>query len=173
MKIENIQAKEQAKYEEIWSVMDFSSTNQDSFFTRMLHNLTGRCLELGSGNGKLVSLLRARGVDALASDITWARYQQYDVPYQVFPVWDIPFEDNSFDYTFSNDLLEHLPGNMVDKSLMELARVTRKATIHEVATFGAGKYFGHDIHLTVKPITWWRARFAALPVKALITERKK
>ena len=68
--------------------------------------------------------------------------------------------DNAVDWVVSTDVLEHIPPEMVDDTIAELYRIARKGQIHNIATFKGHTYLGHDVHLSVHPIEWWRAKFA-------------
>lgn len=122
-------------------------------------------LDIGCGNGLTVGLLRAAGFFCDGVDITLRGKHRGQVPFDheigfhEAPVWQMPFKDDEYDYTFSTDVLEHLPTEMVDASIQEIYRVTREKTFHCIATF-PHEVDGVDLHLTVRPIEWWKERFA-------------
>jgi ubiquinone/menaquinone biosynthesis C-methylase UbiE len=76
---------------------------------------------------ELTHPFRYTGVDATAHFIDLAR-QAYecgvDTEFQVGDIYDLPFEDASFDLVMSNNLLLHLPS--IQKPIQELCRVARR-----------------------------------------------
>jgi SAM-dependent methyltransferase len=77
----------------------------------------GKVLDYGCGSGKIVSLLRDRGVDAWGCDVFYegGDYSQ-QVPANLLGTAirrmqgdQIPFESGSFDWIVSNQVLEHVP----------------------------------------------------------------
>ncbi len=129
-------------------------------------------LDIGCGHGDVVKLLSSLRRNCLGVDISLAgiaSYGQLGPEYDKFlsilsfreaPVWDMPYLDNQFDYTFSFDVLEHIPTDTVPAAIREIYRVTRGETFHCIATIPSEKNIG--IHKTVQPIAWWEKQFAAL-----------
>ena len=70
---------------------------------------------------------------------------------------NLPFKDNQFDYTFSTDVLEHIPLEMVEKTIKEIYRITRVETFHCIATVDDPNY--PNVHLTIESIEWWKGQF--------------
>ena len=66
------------------------------------------------------------GLDLCDTNIENARRRFPDVKFSVGNVIDMPFEENRFDYTYVQDLFEHLSPSALGKSLSEIARVTRR-----------------------------------------------
>jgi len=127
-------------------------------------------LDIGCGDGTTVDLLRAWGLHCDGVDITLAgarrRHKDSQLNLREAPVWGMPFTDESYFRTFSTDVLEHLPPDMVDAAITEIFRVTKGKTVHVISTF-PHCVNGNDLHLTVKGIDWWRERFAALNKKQI------
>jgi hypothetical protein len=69
------------------------------------------------------------------------------------------------------DVLEHVPEQFVDDVLSDLACLTKKVLYLCVATRPASKTFkdGTNVHLTVKPRSWWLNKVRSLPVFTVIT----
>lgn len=76
---------------------------------------------------------------------------------------DIPFPSDSFDLVWSTEVLEHVPLEIVRKSVEEIVRVARGDIFLTIAM----KRSGFDplppekpkIHLSVMPSSWWDALF--------------
>ncbi len=131
--------------------------------------VSGSCLEIGCGVGATMDCLMDVGIESVGLDITLKGiiHRRHNLPVFEAPVWDMPFEDKSFDFTFSTDVLEHIPPELVDRSIEEIIRVTKIKTIHQIACFDM-----HDDHLTVREISWWKEKFLKFSLRSDITERK-
>jgi ubiquinone/menaquinone biosynthesis C-methylase UbiE len=161
---------EKEKYQRYWEI---PSERKVSPGMRAIEEFVGeaqergfvRILDLGCGMGRTSAHLLASGFDVLATDIA-NNCLNVDLQSSLFgrfvpaPAWDLPFEDNAFDCIFSCDVLEHIPPELVQETLVELARVAPVAYL-EIASFdrhvkhGSGDYL--HVHLAVKDLSWWRA----------------
>ena len=128
-----------------------------------------KLLDLGTGHGRAVVYLRDRGFNCRGVDITLAGVPSDSSPGEFVQasLWDMPFEDNEIDYTFSTDVLEHIPPQMVEAVLKEIYRITRVETFHCISIVDDPNYL--DVHLTIKPITWWKEQFAKVNTKQVGT----
>lgn len=120
-----------------------------------------KVLDIGCGDCTTVIGLREAGVDCMGVDISLV-----GVPHGLHgifgaPIWNMPFDDNQFDYTVSSDVLEHVPPEKISASIKEIFRVTKRKTFNVVALFD-GILNGVVLHMTVKPIEWWIDQFAAV-----------
>ena len=89
-----------------------------------------RVLDYGCGAGRIVGLLRARGISAFGCDVYYEGGDYSgDVPDELrsfvrrMEGGVIPFDDESFDVVVSNQVFEHVPN--IDEALREIARVLR------------------------------------------------
>jgi SAM-dependent methyltransferase len=88
-----------------------------------------RVLELGAGGGFLGAELRARGfaqlvlTDLTATALAALRARVPDALFAAADAARLPFGDATFDAVVSSDLIEHLPGEDVERHLAEVARV--------------------------------------------------
>ena len=133
-----------------------------------------RLLDIGCGDGLTVYSLRKQRFNCQGLDITLAGLKNGKDGFKEESAWQMSYPDDSFDFTFSTDLLEHLPPEFVDDSIAEIFRVTRYRTFHSIANF-ADVRAGRVLHLIREPVEWWRAKFNALNMKGLkfeIIDRK-
>ncbi len=165
-----IEAEEKARYVEVYKE-GYPSTgySQDlaQFIARTAH-CYDKLLDIGCGHGRVVADLRTAGYRCQGVDITLAGVPESHIQpserhvslnaFHEAPLWRMPFADNEFDYTFSTDVLEHLPPAMVDAAIDEIYRVTRVETLHSIAIIPSGGKH-RDLHLMVKPISWWKKKF--------------
>jgi len=164
---------EKLKYETAWNSGDERNSRTALPFAQSIEaqyaGYKGLMLDLGCGNGLVVSYLRSKGFNVIGADITLAglgaEYKDYHngpLPLErasrdyfiEAPLWNLPFPNSAFDLTFSCDVLEHIPPDRVDDVLKEIIRVTKAETHHIIATFA-----DRDFHPTVQPISWWSDRF--------------
>ncbi len=159
--------REKKKYDDCWiKYYEHSSACAKPLVQHVLKTMHrgDKVLDIGCGDCTTIKGLREAGVDCMGVDISLA-----GVPagvHGVFgaPVWDMPFEDDLFDYTVSTDVLEHVPTDLIPQAIKEIYRVTRRSTFHVVALFD-GICKGVVLHMTVKPIEWWIDQFAAIKTK--------
>ena len=132
-------------------------------------------LDMGCGRGRVVRHLRERGYRCLGIDITLDGARKKDdtgklsstVGFTEAPLWETPFHNNQFEYTFSTDVLEHIPPDMVEATIKEIYRITRVETFLVISTIDDVNY--ENLHKTIKPISWWKEQFAKLNFKAVDT----
>lgn len=69
--------------------------------------------------------------------------------------------DNEFSIGFCNDVLEHIPETLVQQSLDEMARTCSDYLFISVCPTPSDhlSLAGENLHLTVKPTSWWEAQF--------------
>lgn len=150
----SVDKSEKQKYEEIWAAGSYRSQSARPFALYLKNYVKGRCLDIGCGDGVTMRTLnKDRHIHCHGVDITTDQLKDKTFIYTA-PAWDMLFPKNEFDFTFSTDVLEHLPPDKIEQTIYEIARVTRLKTIHQIATFKMG-----NEHLTVQPIEWWRQMF--------------
>jgi len=133
-------------------------------------------LDIGCGDGSTVQTLRLMDYNCKGLDITNAGIKiNNTTPIINKPLgkWFIESSitrtgllDNIFDYTFSTDVLEHIPEDKVDDAISEIIRITKIKTFHVIALFSDIRN-GIELHKTIKPISWWQKRFEVLNNKGI------
>jgi len=89
-------------------------------------------LDVGCGDGVLSWMLAKRGakvtgIDNAGDAVEFAREKcagESDLDFRVGSVYELPFENDSFDYVVSSDVIEHL--SEPDKMLSEMKRVWKE-----------------------------------------------
>lgn len=177
----NINEQEKDKYIRAWATGAEGQSRTAYYIFEYLKNKLpkdSKILDVGCGSGIVVEMLRQEGfINTFGLDITLSGLNstnamiKFDLPvefnpilpinksnYIESPIWNMPFVDNSFDFVFSVDVLEHLPPELVEQSIKEIYRITSIETIHCIATFFDNRG-GFKFHLTVNNIDWWKEQF--------------
>jgi len=125
-------------------------------------------LDAGAGTCETMREIEEKGHKIFGielSDVCITSCNRYARSGQVLSagVDDIPFPSKSFDLVWSTEVLEHVPTNLVNRSVAEIVRVARRDIFLTIAM----KRSGFDpsppekprIHLSVMPRTFWDAIF--------------
>jgi 2-polyprenyl-3-methyl-5-hydroxy-6-metoxy-1,4-benzoquinol methylase len=120
---------------------------------------SARILDIGTGCGHLVKLLRERGCDAWGVDSSEYAIANNCAPGYVLnaSVTDLPFKDARFDVVFSNGLWEYLTEEEIAKGAKEIWRVGA-SQIHNIDHDQCD--YRNDF-VTWKPQAWWGEQLAA------------
>jgi SAM-dependent methyltransferase len=125
-------------------------------------------VDFGAGLGNAVEYFSRQGLASTGVDISrYAVERLRDRGYQVY--WSsldsldgIP--DDSFDFGFSNDVLEHLPEAYIDAAFAEMKRVCTRSLFLSICPTPARNTSreGENLHLTVRPKAWWEQKLARI-----------
>ncbi|MEI8350069.1 MAG: methyltransferase domain-containing protein [Candidatus Omnitrophota bacterium] len=138
-----------------------------------------KLLDIGCGDGTTINILNRLGFCCYGTDITLNgligkpiyTYKNTPIPENLIteaPIWNIPCKDDEFDFTFSTDMLEHLPPELINKSIKEIYRISKLKTYHCIANF-SHILSNQEMHLTIRPFEWWQKHFEALNFKKIDT----
>ena len=124
--------------------------------TQWSHVLTpppASIVEIGCGNGKLCRLLGFWGYDITGLDLVRGQYDRaaYNFVEHDVCTGHLPFEDRTFDYCVSFDVLEHIPEKWINEVIWDMFRVARTVIIG-ISCRGKGQA---GLHPTVHPPEWW------------------
>lgn len=167
-----LEIKEREKYKTIWEGNNYQSGNQHTFaqFIKDHVNFDFKSIiEFGCGDAKLYIQLLMRAKEEfsyLGVDITTAQVKKVLTRYVVQrPIWNTQIKEAA-ELTVSCDVLEHIPPEKVEQSIIEILRLTNRATIHAICTRKAKQIInGENAHLTVQPLEWWQNQFETLNKK--------
>ena len=121
----------------------------------------GNCtaIDVGCGEGFLVSEMLARGINAVGMDVSAVVVKRANTrcPNRFFQgsVLSMPFPDGAFDMVVSTDCMEHLAPSDVPVALREIYRVSSRYVFLQIAT--TQDRDGHW-HLTINDRSWWETR---------------
>lgn len=155
---------EAEKYQEVWEHDEYRGYSPGEsyvwMFLEMLkeHNIKmkGKLAEIGCGTGR-AGLILNNFFEVHKYDITSNCLDEF-VPKTNFHVLDIckePLPKHNIGYCC--DVMEHMPTEYVMTVLNNIAKSCNYA-FFSICTKPDhfGKLVGEDLHLTVKPYTWWR-----------------
>ena len=151
---------EEQKYRHLWQGKDYQGPNAVPYAQYLSEFIHGKCLDVGCGDcATMNELNKNKQISCSGLDITVEQCKT-EAPIFKAPVWSMPFKNRWFEFTLSTDVLEHLPTEYIEPTLIEIARVTRSKTFHYISTRKAvTEYQGEQVHLTVKPREWWHDQF--------------
>lgn len=88
-------------------------------------------LDAGCGNGIFTNMVAEKfpNIKVVAFDRSETALKYVNTEKYVASIDNIPFKDNEFDCVVSHDVIEHLPIEVYNKALMEIARVAKKYII--------------------------------------------
>jgi len=170
--LQEIKKLEEKKYKDAWAIGAEGQSQTAIPILNYVKNIIlpkWKVLEMGCGKGMAVNSLHNIGINVYGVDIVIEQIKEKNSYFFKAPLWDLPFKDNEFDFTFSTDVLEHLPSNLVDKSIKEIFKVTKIKTFHCIALFEDNRG-GFHFHETVKSIEWWKEQFDNLNSKKISIE---
>jgi pseudaminic acid biosynthesis-associated methylase len=111
---------------------DFGISAHD-LFSEMLNGLRiSSALEVGCNIGSKLALLhdlgigRLTGIEPLGYAIDKGKKPYPFVTFKQGTVFDLPFEDESFDLVFTAGVLIHIEPTELEKAMMEIVRVARR-----------------------------------------------
>jgi len=152
-----VEQYEREKYRELWSTLSYRGPSAISYGNYLAERIHGTCIDLGCGDCTTMNILK--NLDIWGIDIVT---DQCLPGFRVVEgvLWDMPFMDKFFDFSFSTDVLEHIPTEYVRDVIEEIGRITKVKTFHYISTKPAvTTYKGEQVHLTVKPPEWWEEMF--------------
>lgn len=156
-------------YDDIWG--NIGGVHRHDYTESLANRLIAqygkaRFLDIGTGCGELVRVLREKGCVAYGIDISEYAVANSHGNVLLGDVRDIPFKDNSFDVVHSNGLWDYVAEGDIEKAWKECNRVG-KFQDHNIDTTEDTAPWTVDF-ATHKPRSWWDERMKPLN-KVLVT----
>lgn len=162
MNRDELAQSERRKYLDVWAHSEVYAKHSPGLrhapeaFAWFTMNGCATLIDLGCGDGRAVewfqaqpTCLNARGVDIAHEGPRILRQSLWD---------EIPANWHAH-FGYSCDVLEHIPTDMVPDTIACMAGAIEKAAWFQIALFpdtvGTMGDWG-TLHLTVKPMEWWR-----------------
>ena len=168
--IDDGNAQETAKYEEIWQIEDYREADSPGLFNvsrfcEILDPKVGESLiDVGCGSGKAGIAFEQCGLNVYWTDIVDTALDPL-VPRKKFikrPLW-WSWGQSYFDYGFCCDVMEHIPP---EYTMLCLDRIVSHCGISyfqiALREDKFGQMIGEPLHLTVRPFEWWLVRLQTL-----------
>lgn len=152
---------EQNKYEQIWSFSDYNKFSPGETYATLFEGLakdkSKMVLDIGCGMGKGGLALRSLGYNVAFLDI--AKVNDALEPFTQAPLWSNwpRNREVNFQYGYCCDVLEHIPTEYVCLSIHQILEACNEVFFSVgLDVDGFGTLIEADLHLTVRPYTWWR-----------------
>jgi SAM-dependent methyltransferase len=114
-------------WEHHWGLFDGDWTDRDRARARIICSMipagVTSVLEVGCGDGLIINSVTAP--DTMGVDISRAGLSSVQGPSLLCSLEELPFEDGRYDLVIASEVLEHLPEEIYQRSLSEIARVAR------------------------------------------------
>jgi SAM-dependent methyltransferase len=169
---------EKAKYEQMWRHDDYRTMSpglhalEQLDLAKKFRELGVRSiLDAGCGSGKFMRRIleqhshefSIRGFDIASNCLDpWFAGREAEL-LTLGCIWDDAGLPRPNDAVVCTDVMEHIPTERVPAVLRNLREAATRTVFLGIALFPDGfgpKVLGTPLHLTVKPVEWWRARVA-------------
>ena len=166
---------EKIKYEAMWDVPGYRvhSPGENSLraFKSIVNPPAGSTVvDFGSGCGRASLALAEDGYAVKMIDLTSKSMDEnvrnvvdsaaLNMTFMEGSLWDIsiPLDVLSGDYGYCCDVMEHIPPKYVMQTLSNIMMRVKTGCFFYICLVpdSFGKVIGEQLHLTVRPFTWWR-----------------
>lgn len=154
---------EQSKYERMWEFDQYRRYAPGEKLVpnaiRHLGAVAGESfIDFGCGTGRPAHHLAERGFKVTAIDFADNCLDKGigdNFEFIQCCLWKLP--DIHADWGFCTDVMEHIPPEYADDTLMEIARTTSKGVFFQIncTKDGCGKLIGERLHLNIMPPREW------------------
>lgn len=157
---------ERDKYRTMWRFDSYRQVSPGEGLVDLFVNTAkpdGMVIDFGCGTGRAALRLAERGLPVLLSDFA-DNCRDQEALALPFLEWDLtkPFPGRA-PYGICTDVLEHIPTSDVDAVLANLIEATPRLFLSIGTTPDVcGDLIEQELHLTVRPHAWWRARLEKL-----------
>jgi len=132
------------------------------FLIFISNNYPKKILDFGYGDGQITNSLHSRGYNIIGLDNSRGNYEQAkglfpDCDFRLYDGLNIPFEENSFDTIIINDVLEHIPYDLMEQIIDRIKKVLTSNGIIYISV--TNRYDLIEPHTRIPFITWLPKRF--------------
>ncbi len=114
-------------------------------------------LDFGCGNGYAVKEMRRKGQPWDGVEISQTAFEQHlNEPYFHLGTTD-QFSDEQFDMTYSTEVLEHVPEDVIDQVTTDICRVTERYIFMTISLRPSSN--NNKYHCTLHSRKWWEEKF--------------
>jgi SAM-dependent methyltransferase len=117
-----------------------------------------KILDFGYGDGQITNSLREKGYNIIGLDNSKGNYEKAsswfpECDFRLYDGLNIPFEENSFDTVILNDVLEHIPYDLIDKLIVGIKKVLKPNGVIYISV--TNKFGLIEPHTRIPFITWF------------------
>lgn len=87
---------------------------------------TGKALDIGARDGYFSKILTKYFDNVIALDLEMPTIEHNKIKSVQGDITNLTFSENSFDFVFCAEVLEHIPKNLLNQACTELSRVSKK-----------------------------------------------
>ena len=125
---------------------------------KLLNHKPKRILDFGYGDGKITNFLHRKGYKIVGLDKTKSNYENVtklfpECDFRLYDGLHIPFEKNSFDTIILNDVLEHIPYDLMEKLIEGLKNILEPNGIIYISV--SNRFAIVEPHTQVLFLTWF------------------
>ncbi len=125
---------------------------------KLIKHKPKRILDFGYGDGQITNSLYKRGYNIIGLDISKGNYEQArnsfpECDFRLYNGMTIPFEKNFFDTIILNDVLEHIPYELMEDLIEKLKNVIKPKGIIYISV--TNRYELIEPHTRIIFLTWF------------------
>jgi len=180
---------EEEKYTKMWALDTYRKVSpgleaQEIFFSYFAEEIQKQdhIIDYGAGTGMCSSGFLEKGLSVTLVDIAPNCLNPQIIPLMLLyqdrlsfvqaPLWDLPPSLPKASFSYCCDVLEHIPENLIDKTLKNISKRTKKGAFFQIffqpETFG--DQIEEELHLTLHDQSWWLKKLSCyFPVYATLS----
>jgi len=129
---------------------------------KLINHKPKRILDFGYGEGGITNFLHKKGFDIIGLDRTKSNYEDInkifpDCDFRSYDGLNIPFEENSFDTIILNDVMEHIPYELMEKLIKRLKNIIEPNGIIYISV--SNRFSIVESHTQIPFLTWFPRMF--------------
>ncbi|MFW9827190.1 MAG: methyltransferase domain-containing protein [Candidatus Thorarchaeota archaeon] len=124
---------------------------------KLLEHKPKKILDFGYGDGQITNSLHKRGYNIIGLDNSKGNYEKAknwfpECDFRLYDGLNIPFEENNFDTVILNDVLEHIPYDLMERLIVGIKKVLKTEGIIYISV--TNRYNLIEPHTRIPLITW-------------------
>ena len=159
----NIEEREREKYKKMWALSEYRQYSPGLsaapiFLKYAEWSAEDTLLDVGCGTGRAGLALTYANLEVTLLDFCKEALEVVSLPFINMPIWNLLEQEKNWDWLFCVDVLEHIPPELVHKTLRAMYLVNNKGGLLQIATFpdSCGRLINDELHLSIHPVSWWK-----------------
>lgn len=168
LSMDDVAKVEREKYLQVWQRPEYRRVSPGMMETDRAVAVCGisqgdSLIDFGSGPCRASNWFINRGVSVTAIDFAPNASEFKHVPFVEACLWDddLPTKVSKADFGFCTDVMEHIPGDKIDKVLSNIAIMTKLSVYFRIATRPdrmGPRLIQKPLHMTVEQPAFWREK---------------